>query len=165
MENLVSEIMDSNFLCINRNQKIRDLLKVIPKKRYTHMLVVDEKAKIVGIISQKDILEYFMELLQGGMSKEIRDSELDGTTVERLMTQTPVTVRESETFGFALELFIQKGFHILPVVNDNGNIVGIITFDTLLFELKKMMNKSKKKSRFDFENHRISSGWMYSSHH
>ena len=163
MEKLVSEIMDSNFLCVNRTQKVRDLLKIIPKKRYTHTLVVDEGAQIVGVISQKDIIGYFMGLLKGGMG--LSNIELDEMTVESLMTKTPVTVKENDVFGFALELFIEKGFHILPVVNDNSNIVGIITFDTLLFELKIIMNKSKNKPGFDFENHRISSGWMYHGRH
>lgn len=164
MQKIMSEIMDDNFICMDKNQKIRELLQIIPKKKYTHVLVLDDAAEVIGIIAQKDIIEYFMGLLDGGVEKKIRDQELDEMTVEAIMTKTPITVSENDLFDHALELFIQHGFHLLPVLNEDKKIVGIITFDTLLFELKRMMNKSKNKSGFDFGNHRISSGWMYSSH-
>lgn len=49
------------------------------------------------------------------------------TTVADLMTPAPHTARPSDLVGDTRDVLLQEGIHCLPVVDDDGHAVGIVT--------------------------------------
>lgn len=160
----VSDIMDETFICLNINEKISELLNFIPNKGYTHVLILNDDGTAAGIISQNDIIEYFMGLLKTENDKSARDMELEKTVVGAIMTDLPNILYQDDSLGKASKLFDQYGIQALPVIDKAKKVVGMITFNSLLQELKKISKSLKMKSGFNFNNHRISSGWISRIH-
>ncbi|MFS0516318.1 PAS domain S-box protein [Nostoc sp. UIC 10607] len=101
-------------------------------KPLTGCILVLEGAKILGIFTEKDVVK----LLASGV-------DLSTVTMAEVMTQPVVTLRQSDSndIFIALSLLRQHQTHYLPVLDDRGQLLGIITETSLLqaFDLIKMV--------------------------
>ncbi|MCC5643218.1 PAS domain S-box protein [Nostoc sp. CHAB 5824] len=98
----------------------------------TGCVLVMEGVNILGIFTEKDVLR----LLASGI-------DLSTVTMAEVMTQPVVTLRQSDRHDIfiALSLLRQHQTHYLPVLDDRGQLLGIITEASLLqaFDLIKMV--------------------------
>ncbi|MEH1934917.1 MAG: PAS domain S-box protein [Nostoc sp.] len=98
----------------------------------TGCVLVLEAAGLLGIFTDKDVLR----LIASGM-------DLSTVTMAEVMTQPVVTLRQSDSqdIFIALSLLRQHQTHYLPVLDDRGQLLGIITETSLLqaFDLIKMV--------------------------
>lgn len=81
-----------------------------------HLPVVRER-KLVGILTQRDIL-------RSGESGKPAARELP---VGTLMTKEPTSVRPAMGLAHAARLMLERKFGCLPVCEDDGTLVGIVT--------------------------------------
>ncbi|MFN6561235.1 MAG: PAS domain S-box protein [Nostoc sp. ChiSLP01] len=97
----------------------------------TDFVLVIEAGKLLGIFTQKDVVRL--------IASEI---DLSTATMAEVMTQPVVTLRESDSqdIFMALSLLRQHQIHHLPVLDDGGQLVGVISEANLLqaFDLVKM---------------------------
>ena len=89
-----------------------------------HHIPVVEKGQLTGILSASDFLK--LHLL-----KDI-DSALDKVFVRQLMQANPVVLRSGANLRDAAQEFSSGKFHALPVVDDEGAVVGIVTTSDLV---------------------------------
>ncbi|MBN3896914.1 MAG: PAS domain S-box protein [Nostoc sp. NOS(2021)] len=98
----------------------------------TGCVLVLEAAYLLGIFTDEDVLR----LIASGM-------DLSTVTMAEVMTQPVVTLRQSDSqdIFIALSLLRQHQTHYLPVLDDRGQLLGIITETSLLqaFDLIKMV--------------------------
>jgi CBS domain-containing protein len=88
------------------------------------MPVVDG-GRVVGMISSADLMKLDAFLPRKGLSAiEYLDSHVK---LEALMQRPAVTVGGNESVARAAELMATKGIHALPVVDDRGMLIGIVT--------------------------------------
>ncbi len=84
--------------------------------------VVDQEGRVAGIFTERDVLRKFS--LAG------RDPQ--STPVRELMT-TPVEMATEQTGpGEAMATMVERHFRHLPVVNDDGKLLGILSIRNLL---------------------------------
>ncbi len=81
-----------------------------------HLPVVRER-KLVGILTQRD-------LLRSGRSGTSAAREL---AVSEIMTKDPTSVRPGLGLAHAARLMLERKFGCLPVCEDDGTLVGIVT--------------------------------------
>ncbi|MBS0287967.1 MAG: CBS domain-containing protein [Proteobacteria bacterium] len=83
-------------------------------------LLVIENEKLVGIISERDLI------------RKLLGSNIDPKSVKvaELMTKEPLTVLPSTTVQEAMKLVTEKRFRHLPVV-ENGKLLGMISIGDL----------------------------------
>ena len=93
----------------------------INEQRASCVLVL-EGTQLVGILTERDIVR----LAAQGMN-------LAGVQVAEVMTRRLITLKESEfqTVFTALNLFRQHRIRHLPIVDDGGNLVGVVTPDSI----------------------------------
>jgi CBS domain-containing protein len=77
----------------------------------------------VGVFTERDALR----LLADG-------TNLDSTVAET-MTRNPVTIRKSDTVARAISLMSVGGFRRLPIIDEKGNIEGVLKVSGLLHYL------------------------------
>lgn len=95
------------------------------------LVVVDNRNVPVGMLTDRDLV---IRVLASG-----RDPYT--TTVREVMTPSPRTISKIATMKSALGVMRSGNFRRLPVVNELGHLVGIITLDDILMSLAKQMHE------------------------
>jgi CBS domain-containing protein/anti-sigma regulatory factor (Ser/Thr protein kinase) len=109
----ISEVMTRNFLSVSPDLAMEQVLDLFRQVRISGAPVVSE-GELVGILSIEDLIRCLRE----------------GNTqvpVTQYMSRQVVTVRAHDSVVEALKLFTQRQFGRLPVVDEAGKLVGIIT--------------------------------------
>lgn len=90
----------------------------LPEQSSTDCVLVMEAGQLLGIFTQKDVVR----LIASGI-------DLSRATMAQVMTQPVVTLRESDSqdIFMALSLLRHHQIHHLPVLDDGGQLVGIIS--------------------------------------
>ena len=106
---------------------VRDIFK---KVRFHHLLVVDNN-RLVGIISDRDMLKAVSPFV-GTMSETTRDRATLNKRAHQIMLHHPVTVRSSCSLQEAAELMLARGVSCLPITTVGGEVLGIVTWKDVL---------------------------------
>jgi CBS domain-containing protein len=151
---LVRNVMKTEVLTVKKNTPYTELVSFLIKKRISGVPVVDSHKKVVGIISEKDLLyqlfpsqEEFYQDLSYYMDQEIE--EKDAIKVKRLvaadfMTKKVISVKPNDHILTACSLLITNNIRRLPVI-EKGKLVGIVTSSSLYKDfLKKLCQKHLK---------------------
>ncbi len=127
----VSKIMTTNLVTVHHGDPISKVRQIIREQGIHHLPVVSGQ-KLVGMISNSDVLRIsFGDAFQ--TDERTVDATLDHTmTIEQLMQKDPVSVRENAPIREAASILVQGNFHSLPVVSDNDKLVGLITSTDLI---------------------------------
>jgi CBS domain-containing protein len=95
-------------------------------KRHIGAIVVVEtepnRVRPVGIVTDRDVIRGQVSLKK----------ELSGLTLRDVMTSAPLMVSEASGIPEAIERMRARGVRRAPVVNDSGDLVGIVSLDDLL---------------------------------
>jgi len=110
-------------------QKMLDtLLKALP--------VVDGNGHVVGMLTDEDLLERAGLQQRLSVAERVDNSVLKAeiarlaaspTKVEDVMTTPAFTVRAQDSLGFAAARMAKEGIKRLPVVNEEGRLVGVLS--------------------------------------
>ncbi|MFA7473637.1 MAG: CBS domain-containing protein [Spirosomataceae bacterium] len=121
----VSVIMTKNVHTVNLSDELADVVQTLKKHKIRHIPVVDGK-DVVGIISRTDINRLTFGSLfenQDGADEAI----LSMLSVSQVMSSNPRLVQAATTIREVAEIFTTEEFHALPVTDDQGKLVGIVT--------------------------------------
>ncbi|HZL23363.1 MAG TPA: CBS domain-containing protein [Nitrososphaeraceae archaeon] len=69
-DTVISEVMSKPLITINQNSSIKEVTDLMQKNDIRRLPIVDNKGKLVGIITAKDILRSLMEFLKSLMSQQ-----------------------------------------------------------------------------------------------
>jgi len=139
------DIMSREVVTLTPGTAITKAAKLLLEKGYNAMPVVDQAGKLVGILCQSDlisqqealplpsyftILDSFIPLTsQKKMEKEVQ--KIAAATVEQAMTSDPMTIAPDTDIEEIAVLMVEKGFHTLPVLEDD-KLVGIVGKEDIL---------------------------------
>jgi CBS domain-containing protein len=121
----VLSFMTANVKTAMENQPIREVCKMMYQNKNGSMLIlkknaIDDKSddkKPIGIVTERDIVR-----LMGSS-----DMSLDNVPVGELMSSPLITINPNNSIKDAIEIMQQKDIRRLPVVDNKGKMVGIIT--------------------------------------
>ncbi|HMN60799.1 MAG TPA: CBS domain-containing protein [Anaerolinea sp.] len=129
---LVGERMTHPVLTITPDVPVQDALVRMRKDKVRRYPVTDKRGKLVGIVTDSDLLNASPSEATTLSVWEI-NSLLAKITVERVMARQVITVTEDATIEEAARIMADKKVGGLPVIN-NDRLVGIIT-ETDLFNV------------------------------
>lgn len=120
----VSEIMRTDLVTVNPTDNMLKVKDIFEKYRFHHLPVVEYK-QLVGMISKTDYYEMCIKLAKQGklLSEDVLYKEL----VKDYMTTGLAKIKANERVDVAALIFKDNRFHSLPVVNDIGELEGLIT--------------------------------------
>lgn len=110
---LVSETMVRDVISISFNSSIIDAATLLIKSSVSGVAVVDDNGKLVGSISERDIIA-------------IVDFLNDEVLVRDVMNHNPVSTTANQTIETTIELFRAHGLRRVFVCDDAGKLCGII---------------------------------------
>jgi CBS domain-containing protein len=109
-------------LCAQISDSVRTVLQRLQTER-TGAAMICTDGRLSGVFTERDALR----LLADG-------ANLD-TPVSEVMIRNPVTVRKTDTVAKAISLMSVGGFRRLPIVDDQGNVQGVLKVSGLLHYL------------------------------
>jgi acetoin utilization protein AcuB len=139
---LVRERMSRNPYTISTDAPMEEALKQMRENSFRHLPVVDKSGKLVGIVSETDLL-YASPTSTTSLSVYEMQYLLSKLTVGQVMTKNVITVTEDTPVEDAASIMTDHKIGGLPVLRD-GEIIGIIT-ETDLFKLFLEILGARKK--------------------
>lgn len=133
----VSDIMQKNLDVVAPSAAVIDAAKLIFKHNHTGLPVVDGKNKLVGFITDQDILsecfpsmkEYMEDVVHGrdfnAMEKKLK--EIMKMKVKDVMSKTVVSIEKNKSLLNAESIMKVKDIARLPVVDEKNHLIGILT--------------------------------------
>lgn len=121
---LVKDRMTPNPITITPDTTFPDAFRIIREKGIRYLPVVNKRGKLIGIVTQTDLLHASPSSATTLSVFEV-NYLLARLTVEEVM-QTPITVPEDAPIESAARVMVENGISCLPVMRD-GDLVGIIT--------------------------------------
>ena len=109
----IQEVMTKDVFCLPPDMKMDTALDIFQSERFSGAPVTEDK-KIIGIISIEDLI------------LALREGRMDAKVTE-YMTKNLTVVRSYDPVVEALKTFSETKFGRLPVLNEEGDLVGIIT--------------------------------------
>ena len=126
MNEYVRAVMTTDVITLTPDQTLGDARKIMLAKHIHHLPVVDGK-KLVGLISSWDIFKQ-------GLSAE----SYENTPVVDLMIRKIATLEPDQHLGAVAEVLQEHLFHAVPIVNENHELLGIVTStDIIRYAFKK----------------------------
>ena len=112
------EVMTREPVSCEANDSIKHVSEVMKREDVGAVPVVDSKSarRLIGIITDRDIV---VKVIAGGR-------DVTSATVRDGMTSNPVSVREGQDVSEALSQMAERQVRRMPVVDDEGRLVGII---------------------------------------
>ena len=111
----VEDVMDLNFNTINENESVKIAVSEIIKANKKTLVALDDNGDMSGIISITDIHNL-------GLNNE----GIEDVKIKDIMKKKVVSVEKGMPIDECRDLMIKENIGILPVVDDNGKITGIL---------------------------------------
>ncbi|MDD2794786.1 CBS domain-containing protein [Acidocella sp.] len=138
----VAELMNKNVVSVRPSTAVADAARIMLANRLTGLPVLDDAGKLVGIVSEGDLLRRAEIGTDGKQAGWLKTLLLPSTVaadyvatharhVSGVMTHNPVFVTSDAELSEAADLMLRKHIKRLPVL-DNGKLVGMISRTDLL---------------------------------
>ncbi|MCF2592268.1 IMP dehydrogenase [Bacteroides caecigallinarum] len=105
--------MISNPVTINRDAKVKDALNIMAEYKIGGIPVVDNENFLVGIVTNRDLR------FEKDMDKKIQ---------EVMTSENIITTKQSTDMETAAQILQENKIEKLPVVDENGKLIGLITY-------------------------------------
>lgn len=141
MSKTVADVMSRDLIFVRRETSLKEAIQILAQRRISGLLVVDDNGKLVGIISETDLMwqetevtppAYIMFLdsiiyLQNPGEYERDLHKALGQTVGELMSNNPITISPDKSLRDAAKLIHDNRIHHLPVLDKSSQVIGILT--------------------------------------
>ncbi len=147
LEMLVRDVMTKNVLSITKYESIIQVANILTDKNISGLPVVDKENKVIGIITQADILSMvgvsrehtFKDLLKYMLGERLPERRI-GDLVGDIMTSPALTIKPDTNVAEAVKIMDEKKIRRLTVVDESNKLIGILTRADIL---KAVINKLK----------------------
>ena len=154
----VKDIMTTNVISVKTDTEITEATRLLLENRFNGLPVVDDHGKVVGILCQSDLIAQQKSLpiptlfsfldgfipLTSTKKLESEIQKIAAITVDDAMTRNPVTVKPDTRIETVAALMVDSNFHTLPVLDDDGNLVGIVGKEDVLKTLMAGISSPEK---------------------
>ncbi|MEJ2727749.1 MAG: CBS and ACT domain-containing protein [Deltaproteobacteria bacterium] len=122
---LVKNWMSKKVITIDADDSMQDAMGLL-KEHGIRRLPVIKKGKLVGIVTDRDLKK---ASASDATSLEIHELLylLTAVKVKDIMTKEPITVPPDYTVEETAQVLLESKISGAPVVDDSGNVVGVIT--------------------------------------
>lgn len=137
LERPVSMIMTTgDLITADVADDVSVVIEIFRQGRISHIPVLSEGSKLVGVVSPADILKLPAASAQAASAPPPALAAAKrgrvGTRIADVMTKNIETIRPTVQLRQAAQLFISGGFHSLLVTASDGELLGIVTTSDIL---------------------------------
>lgn len=120
----VADIMTRAVVTLAEDDTLAEARSSMKRSRIRHLPVVRDD-RLVGLVTQRDLLQASFSLFAEGDSQQ--EHRLFASVPVRELMHEAMTVAPATTAREAAALMLEHKFGCLPVVSEEGELLGIIT--------------------------------------
>ena len=139
--NLISKILKRKVISINENQTVYDAIKLLSENKIGALPVINNKMKLCGIISERDIIHKMSE------NKKIDFSQM---FINSIMTYKVITCNTNIQSNELMKIMTMNKIRHIPIL-EKDLLIGIVSIGDVV---KRLLEK------FNLENEELKS-WLY----
>ena len=137
---LLKDIMTKDVLTLSPNDPLEKAAELFVEHGVSGAPVIDAFNNVIGILTEGDLVRQqkpltkplFLMLFDGAIPVNLKTiknevEEMGATTVAQLMTQDVVSLHEYDEVSEAADYMIEKNINRVPIINDEGQLLGIVT--------------------------------------
>ncbi|MEG3768446.1 CBS domain-containing protein [Alteromonas sp. 14N.309.X.WAT.G.H12] len=138
----VNEIMSQRVVSVQMDDSLHTLKELFEATGFHHLLVVENK-KLVGVISDRDLLKSLSPFTDT-LSERLKDRATLERRAHQIMSRDIVAIQEHSSIMKAIAFFNRRRVSCLPVLNQAGEPVGIVSWrDILRYIEEKVLKKQR----------------------
>jgi CBS domain-containing protein len=121
----IGEYCNREMVVVAKTESVSDAIHLMRSQHVGDVVVIDRQGDLaipIGILTDRDIV---LEVLAEGV-------DLEAIVMGDVMSDELVTVNQTTSLMATIKLMQEKAVRRLPVVDERGGVVGIITVDDLL---------------------------------
>ena len=122
----LKSIMSSPVVTVDIDDTLMTVQTIFEKFEFHHLLVVEDKS-LFGVVSDRDLLRAISPW-HDTLDELPRDRALLNKPVHQICRRKPVTASTNTSILEAAQILINNNVACLPVVTEQGNITGVVTW-------------------------------------
>ncbi len=136
MTSMVAEVMTYNVVAVRKEAEFKEIVSVMHRRRVSAFPVLDADDRVIGVVSEGDLLPREAYPARPRTTSHVQrrrvPAKAEAMTAEELMTSPAVTIEPQATVTEAARVMFSHKVKRLPVVADDGRLVGIVSRVDLL---------------------------------
>mgnify|MGYP000244385661 CR=1 FL=1 len=139
----LADVMSTKLITLQMDDDLSKVKQVFDEHSIHHILILDDN-ELAGVITDRDLHKHLSPTV--GTSKETsRDTSLLTKKIHLVMSRNLITARKSTTLNEAVLLFHDNHISCLPVVNDEFEPIGVITWRDII-KILALQYRQKQKN-------------------
>lgn len=158
----ISEIMSSPAITVSTETRIGPLARVMREHNITGLPVVDSRNRLLGVITEHDLIQRhapvhqprYITVLSAYIPvnpREVREYKEQlrqalAINASQLMTIDAPTLSPEDDVEDAIALMLDPEVTLLPVENDKGEVIGVVTRTDLMRLIEELETQSTEEA-------------------
>ena len=138
---LISQLLRRDVISINENKTVFNAIKLLNEKNIGALPVLNNKAELCGIISERDIIRAMSQNIEINFKKSLINS---------IMTSRVISINNTTISEDIMDIMTKNKIRHIPIV-ENKLLIGIVSIGDVV---KRLLEK------FNLENQHLKS-WLY----
>jgi CBS domain-containing protein len=128
---IAQDLMTKNPARVSASAKVREAVQLLAELDVRHLPVVNDDNEVVGMLSDRDLRGLMLPVITGG-ELEARVMRALESKVVTLMSADVISVDTDADIYEVVDLMLDNKVGAVPVVDPEGNLVGIISYMDVL---------------------------------
>jgi CBS domain-containing membrane protein len=131
----VKDVMTKNVITVKPDTELQEAARLLSEHRISGMPVVDDNNRVLGVISEADLLllaglkreHTFRDILRSILGEPVPARSSPGNHVKQVMSFPPITSKADDDIGDVAKILDDRRIKRLPVVDGEGRILGVVS--------------------------------------
>ncbi|HYD01852.1 MAG TPA: CBS domain-containing protein [Phycisphaerales bacterium] len=126
----VDLVMTQELVTVGPDDTLADVREIFDTHCFHHLLVVEHR-KVIGVISDRDLLKHLSPFV-GKLSERAQDAFTLQRKAHQVMSRNVVSIGADTDLSQATRLMLDHGVSCLPVIDERQHPIGLVTWRDLL---------------------------------
>ena len=140
----VGDVMSRKIVTVSERDALETAEYGMQRMHFRHLPVVDAAGKLVGLLSYGDLLHAASSTLSDNEAE--RNALILRQPVQRIMQREVLTVQPTDSLIQAGKVLWESKIGCLPVVDENGSLLGMITKSDFIRVALQLMGSNVRTS-------------------
>ncbi len=129
-------LMSTDVITVDMDSPLSKVKRIFELNEFHHLLVL-EKNKLVGVVSDRDLLKSISPNVDSDAATD-KDLATLNKRVHQIMSRKLVCLDEESSIRDAIKLFNENKISCLPIINEKHKPVGILSWRDIMKALAKV---------------------------